>query len=526
MGTRCLLVLVCLAWLTSLRARAQDDGLMHYQPPDVEYVYPQEGEIVSPAAPPPAPPPQNAPQGSAPVSPAATATPPANTSALPASEPVSYGAQARVRVPVSSGTYQIPLENARDLPGAFGDPLRILDSLPGAVPIANAVPYVYLRGAPPAAINYSYDYIELPLLFHAVFLRSVIHPRMLGPLSLQAGVPNAAFGRRAGGLVLAPPAAQQHKLNGEVELGLLDFSGFLEAPVGKGTVSVGGHIGYPRLALSIAEALRVINPGTSFNYWDGQLRYSVPLGTRNRFEFVWLGSYDNAQLPGISNDPRAGASKIEFHRVEPRFIHRLPRGEFGAALRFGYDHSELGDALRVRSITFGPRFWTALRFGAHNLRIGGDLYSSAGSVEDGPGTLATPPEGEIQISLPVYSESPGRNQGGLFAQATLHTSERTRLELGARFDYWSTNNRIDLAVDPRIRFTFNPARKLELHAAFGTAHQPAVFMLPLPGLTEVAVSRGLTSSIQSEVGFGYELPWALRLEVQGYLHHYDGLLLP
>ncbi len=521
-SVRCLFALACTAWLAASRAHAQDDGLLRYQPPDVEYIYPEEGEIVSPAAPPADPPAEPAP--TEPAQP--TIVSPTSAAPPPAPEPVSYGAQARVRAPVSAGTYQVPLENARDLPGAFGDPLRILDALPGAVPIANAVPYVYLRGAPPAAVNYAYDYIQLPLLFHAVFLRSVIHPRMLGPLSLQAGVPNAAFGRRAGGLVLAPPAAQQHKLSGELELGLLDVSAFVETPVGKGTVSVGGHIGYPRLALSIAEAMGVISPGTSFNYWDGQLRYTVPVGKRQRFELVWLGSYDNAHLPGISNDPRAGASKIEFQRVESRFIHRLPRGEFGTALRFGYDHSELGSAIRVRSIQFGPRFWSALRFGAHSLRIGGDLYASAGNVEDGPGTLATPPEGEIQISLPLYSEAPARNQGGLFAQATLHVNERTRLELGARFDYWSTNNRIDLAVDPRVRLTYSPQRKLQLHAAFGTAHQPAVFMLPLPGLTEVAVSRGLTRAIQSEVGFGYDLPWALRLEVQGYLHHYDGLLLP
>ena len=522
----CILLSCSTAWLLATSGHAQDDGLMHYQPPEVEYVYPAEGEHVSPAVPAapdtPSAPPQTQPAPAQPSAPAQALPPPVP----PAPPEPSYGAQARVRSASPPGSYEIPLENARDLPGAFGDPLRIIDALPGATPIANAVPYVYLRGAPPAAIGYVYDDIPLPQLFHGVFLRSVIHPRMLGPISLYAGVPPARYGRRAGGLILARGQPQRQDFDAEIELGLLDFSGWLETPVGKGTLTVGGHIGYPKLALSIAESMGLVNPGTSFNYWDGQLRYSVPLGSsRDRFELVYLGSYDNANLPGISNNPRAGASQIEFHRVETRLLHRLPRGEMGMALRFFYDNSLLGDALQVKATGFGPRAWTSFKLGAHSFRIGGDIYSSAGNVYDGPGSLATP-EGEIQVALPLYSQSPARNQGGVYAQSILRTSERTRLELGGRFDYWSTNSNIDLAFDPRARFIVNATQKLELHAAIGMAHQPAVFMLPIPGLTDVAVSRGLTSSIQSEVGGGYDLPWALRLEIQAYLHHYENLLLP
>jgi hypothetical protein len=65
-----------------------------------------------------------------------------------------------------------------------------------------------------------------------------------------------------------------------------------------------------------------------------------------------------------------------------------------------------------------------------------------------------------------------------------------------------------------------------VHAALGLAHQPTVFLLPVAGLTDVALGDGLSRAIQSENGAGYELPWAFRLELQGYLHHYDRLLLP
>jgi hypothetical protein len=489
-------------------AQAARDALFRYEPPSVETIYPAEGDVLLPA---PLP---------AQVAPEAPEAPVA-----PAPEPEQvYGAQASVRA-ATPGAREVPLQSARDLPGAFGDPLRILDALPGTTPIANAVPYVYLRGAPPAAINYVYDDIPLPQLFHGVFGPAVVHPRLIGPIKLHAGVPPARYGRRAGGLVLAEGVPPAHAFDAEVEVRLIDAGAWLEAPLGPGEITVSGRIGYPKLAFLVAEGVGALEPGSKFNYWDGQLRYRLPIGSRDRLELIWLGSFDSAYLPGLSNNPRAGASTIEFHRVETRFVHHIDRGEVGAALRFGYDNSTLGEALEVRAVTVGPRFWTKLRLGPHALRIGGDLYSTTGDVVDGTGALATP-EGDIEVTLPDIGEAPGRNQGGIYAQATLMTSERTNLELGARLDYWSTQSQIELAVDPRVRFAYRPIEPLELHAAFGLAHQPAVFMLPLPGLADIAVSDGLTRSVQSELGASYDLPLSLRLEVQGFVHYYDGILLP
>ena len=37
----------------------------------------------------------------------------------------------------------------RQLPGAFGDPFRAIEALPGVTPIASGIPFFYVRGAPP-----------------------------------------------------------------------------------------------------------------------------------------------------------------------------------------------------------------------------------------------------------------------------------------------------------------------------------------------------------------------------------------
>ena len=538
-------LLLCATALHVGRGRAAAQEL-HYQPPGVDHVYPVDAEVqgersadesaalaadggttgaLRPSLDAGVPSPDAA-AGPDParLGDASAEAPSAAALATAHTTEGEYGAQAIVAAPVPPGSYSISTRNARDLPGAFGDPLRTLDALPGVVPFASAVPYAYVRGAPPASQGYVYDDIPLPQLFHVGFGPAVIHPRTINGMKFNAGVPSARYGRRAGGLVLAEQTPYTSDFDAEVELRLLDVSAWVQGGVGKGSLTASGRIGHP-LSVMVAKAIGVIDPGTKINYLDGQLRYRYPLSNRDYAELVYLGSYDAIHLPGVSAQPGAGATGLQFQRVETRLVHKLPRGEFGAALRYGLDRSELGSSLKVVANTFGPRFWTQLRLGRHSVRIGGDLYVSVGDVHNGNGSLGIP-GGNLRIRLPTIASAPARNQGGLFVASDLRLSRRTHAELGLRMDYWSVLGRLNFAADPRLRAVFDWTDRFALHAAFGLAHQPSVFFLPLPGLTEVALDRGLTRSIQSEAGASYEFPHAIRLELQGFLHHYTGLLLP
>ncbi len=507
-----------LAWLVALLgctavARAQE--LLHYDPPAVEFIYPVDGgeEYTRSDA--------GVPDAAAPavVFSLDAGLPP------PAVEEPEFGAKATVQRAPPAGAREVANESARDLPGSFGDPLRILDALPGVVPIASGVPYVYVRGAPPSSTGYVYDNIPLPQLYHVGFGPAVIHPRATGAVRFQAGIPQARYGRRAGGLLVAEGTPYDDTFDAEVELRLLDVGGWVQGKLGKGSITISGRVGYPAAVL-IARGLGVLNPGTRLNYWDSQLRYRYPIGKRDHYELVWLGSFDNIHLPGVSSVPGAGATDLQFQRVENRYVHEFSENtEFGVALRYGYDRSALGSAVKVKANNLGPRFWLEHRRKRGRIRVGGDMQGSVGSIVNGTGSLASP-EGDLRIRLPQIAAAAARNQGGLFVESELPLFPRLRAELGARIDYWHVEERTDVAFDPRIRLTVDATDKLELHAAFGLGHQPSVFFLPLPGLTEVAVDRGLTRSIQYEVGVAYNLPLDIRFEVQGYLHTYTRLLLP
>lgn len=512
-----------LLWLGCVGpATAQAPELLRYEPPAVDLVYPLDAEGAPAEATPETGPP-------APV-PAEPAPPPAPFPAAPANvptptlAPIEYGAQATIKRPTARGSRHVEMKSARDLPGSFGDPLRVLDSLPGVVPLTSGLPYVYIRGAPPAAQGFFYDDIPLPQLFHAAFGPAVIHPRTTGSVRLYAGVPAARYGRRVGGALLAEGTPQEHRFGAELELRLIDMGAWVETPVGDGTLTVSGRIGYPKLALLAAQSAGLVDSGLSVNYADGQLRFKQPLSRRDSFELVWLGSFDNVNLPGLSNDPRAGASQLHFQRIETRLVRDIGRTEVGTAVRFGYDTSELGSALSVRAFTFGPRLWTRLKVGRHVLRAGANLYGSKGEIVNREGVIASP-DGDLRINLPTIAQASARNQGGAYLQGSFWLGDDTLFDVGLRFDYWSVQSQITLAADPRLRLTHDLTEKLSVHAAFGMAHQPAVFLLPTPGLTDVALDRGLMRSFQSEAGFEYQLTRSTHVELQGFVHHYDDLLL-
>ncbi|MBL8742378.1 MAG: Plug domain-containing protein, partial [Myxococcales bacterium] len=82
----------------------------------------------------------------------------------------------------------------RSIPGTFGDPFRVVESIPGVVPLVSGVPYYYVRGAPPGTVSYTLDGIRVPLLFHLGLGPSVVHPALIDSVEVVPG-PTPETGR-------------------------------------------------------------------------------------------------------------------------------------------------------------------------------------------------------------------------------------------------------------------------------------------------------------------------------------------
>jgi TonB family protein len=77
------------------------------------------------------------------------------------------------------GSVSLKQEDARLMPGSFGDPLRSIEAQPGVVPVVSGLPTFFIRGAPPANVGFFFDGIELPILYHAFFGPSVMNPSVI-----------------------------------------------------------------------------------------------------------------------------------------------------------------------------------------------------------------------------------------------------------------------------------------------------------------------------------------------------------
>ena len=429
--------------------------------------------------------------------------------AIPA---LQWRARARATPYRQAGARRLELAEVRDLPGALGDPFRAVEALPGVTPVLSGLPYFFIRGAPPAGTLYVYDAIPLPTLYHLAIGPAVVHPRMVGPIRLYSGVAPARYGRLTGGVVVGEgPDASSDDAHAEAELRTLDVSGYVQVPVAEGSLTAAVRYGYPALLLS------VVSPRVKLAYWDYQLRYGSDWTSATRFELVALGSYDSFR---ITTTPNASI-KIGFHRLEPRVVHQTSRTEVGAALLFGQEQSMLGTGFELHSTRMGPRFWWEQRFSAAaRLRLSSDMQAITGSF-----SRHLVSDEWIATDRPDLAGSVGsRSQWGVQAELRVWPWQALELMLGARGDAWVQAGAMEGSVDPRARITLHASDKFDLHAGVGLVHQPAVFFLPLPGIADVPSDRGLQTALQSEAGFGWDMPAGVRAEVQGFVHRYRNLM--
>lgn len=422
----------------------------------------------------------------------------------------------------------------RQLPGAFGDPFRAVDALPGITPIASGVPYFFVRGAPPGNVGYFFDGIALPALYHVAAGPGVIHPAFVESVDLYAGAYPARYGRYTGGIIAAEGAQPQHEARGEVSLRLVDSGGFVELPFaeGQGNLMLAGRYSYTGLLVSL------LVPEVSVGYWDYQGRASYALSDTRTLSVFGFGAFDFLEAENPAGE-RQRVYDATFHRVDVRYDERVSDvTAMRLATTIGYDRTgagaDVGGDLLRRSAT--ARFELShhashaveLRTGADvewsRLNIDIDAINDTDEDDEPPSEpvedrVSPEPGFPTSVLEPLFDARFQDRQAalsdrfstrsdvlaGAHADVVLNVATGVTLTPGLRFDAYRTGVSSAFALEPRIAARYRVGDGTSLLHDFGLSHQPPGFVVPAPGLYG-DVDEGLQTALQSSAGIEQELP--------------------
>lgn len=420
----------------------------------------------------------------------------------------------------------------RQLPGAFGDPFRAIEALPGVTPILSGVPFFYVRGAPPGNVGYFLDGIRLPVLYHAGLGPSVVHPAMVSRVDLYPGAYPTRFGRFSGGIVAGEVQAPLDHWHGEWQIRLFDAGAMAEAPFaeGRGHVLVGGRYSYTAYLISL------LGEDARLEYWDYQLRAGYRLGASDALSVFAFGSFD--YFGEDTSDTDDALFSTEFHRIDVRHDHDFSDAtRLRSAFTWGFDRTRVGEdsgyaldrRLSLRS-ELESQLGPSLRLSA-GADVVTDAYSIDAVVDDDgaddvgpagpdPNDIGGPPPfeddgSEIDDEDTLRRLFPSRRDwvAGAHVNLDIALAGFVNLVPGLRFDAYVSEDTLALSLEPRISAEFRVSRNLTLKNALGLAAQPPSFVVPVAGFDIGGLPGGLQRSVQSSAGAEYRLPDAMKLSL-------------
>lgn len=393
--------------------------------------------------------------------------------------------------PEPSRSVGLTRQEVRQIPGAFGDPFRAVEALPGVTPIVSGLPFFFIRGAPPGNAGYFLDGVRVPLLFHVGAGPSVVHPALIERVDLYPGGYPARFGRFSGGIVSGETAPPGVDLHGEYNLRVFDAGAMVETPLadGRGALLLGGRYSFTALLFSL------LSPGSTLDYWDYQARASYDVTPRDRLGVFAFGSYDYA-AQDTETEQRLTLFETQFHRVDVRYDRLLPDGKLRTAFTVGRDTSTVQQNRDVTSSLAGAR--TELEHRVSDqllLRAGTDLAIERYEVDLGTQDLS--PSAERVADLFATRNDVAL---GVRADAIIGIGPRLTLTPGLRVDLYGSRGATAWGIDPRLALRTQVSQKVALLTALGVAHQTPSFVVPVPGIQPTGLSRGLQRAIQESFG--------------------------
>jgi TonB-dependent Receptor Plug Domain len=398
------------------------------------------------------------------------------------------------------GVATLEREEVRRLPGAFGDPFRAIDALPGVTPTISGLPFFFVRGAPPGNVGYYLDGVSMPLLFHALGGPAVVHPALVEQVDVYRGAYPARFGRFAGGVVSARTTEPDPTWQGQASLRLIDAGAFVSGGFadGRGTVLFGGRYSYTGAIFS------AISPQLRLDYRDAQARVTFDISEDDRISVLALASYDYYALTEAEVERPVFAT--EFYRVDTRYDARLEGGgQVEVGVTSGFDSTVMADGRRPRRRLVGSR--AVLRQPLSNqvaLDAGLDVQHQDFRIADPP---YFDPDDPVQLGYNSLFRSRQEAAAGAWVGVDWRPATGVAVIPSLRADGFLQGDDHAVSVDPRLLIAVQLHERVRVTHALGTAHQPPSYLLAIPGLSPSRLDGGLQTALQSSAGVEVDIGW-------------------
>jgi len=395
--------------------------------------------------------------------------------------------------------------------GSFGDPFRVIESLPGVAQSTWPLPFYAIRGANPGNTGFFIDGVRTPALFHFALGPSVIHPFFIEDLEFYPGGYPVNYGRYVSGIVSANTATPAtDRLHVSADVRLFDAGGIVASPFddGKGTLAVAGRYSYTGFLLS------AFSNAYALDYWDYQVRVQHTLGP-GKITFFAFGSGDRLEqknpdqtdwgFPGQETSMQPGLAKLMFHRAQLRWDGLAAAGHFSAAVVGGIDDSTVtltslfSLPVGARMYTLAPRLserWTLARW--IDVEIGADSEIQRAQ----PRSIVADVGG---LTDAIYRTDLFRDRAivsaGSYVGIGIHAGDRFVLSPGLRYDGYFEQGTQAFAFGPRLLARYRIGARDWLKATVGQFSQMPSLPVGVPGFESFGLaSYGLQRSRQASVG--------------------------
>jgi len=402
-------------------------------------------------------------------------------------------------------------EEVSQIPGTFGDPIRVIENLPGMqrAPLLGGA--LLVRGANPSNSGVYMDGVPIPILYHFLGLTSVVNAEFLETIDFYPGGFGARYGRATAGIVEVKSRDMKlRRCRGAGKVDLIDSGFFFGCPVTLWGPEVESDAPNWRRITFAAAARRsyldaliplftsVFLPAGAGSltaapvYWDYQAKVEYRPLSQHTFSLFGFGSADELRV--LSTGAASGLginlrTTQTFHRALATWEWRMhPRVTNRFAPWVGYELQKLGFSGGAGGGNLGASFDVAIT--SWGLRddfkytVMDGLSLNAGiDVQGGAYALAAelPISGELSAFPRITPRLEGggiklKNSGGgvaygTFVEAEIGPFAGLKVVPGFRLDVYEFEGRFNVSPMPRIAVRYEVMPGTTLKGAYGVYEQ-------------------------------------------------------